>query len=113
MARKIKSKNPLNLLHRALGRRCYLCGNHLNMNDMTKDHVFPKSLGFGLSNNMMPAHQHCNADKENRVPCTTEIELAIKTYDAIGKTFWPTIINEKPYISLYFSTLVKQLETSK
>ena len=52
-------------LHLELDNTCYVCNNFLMMSKISKDHVFPKSLGFKLGNNMMPAHGGCNNKKGN------------------------------------------------
>lgn len=88
-AKKDYQGKTLKRLHYAIGGKCYLCGCDLDENEITKDHVFPKSLGYTISYNMMPAHKECNSDKGDRIPTIEEIQLACEAYDAIYMTFAP------------------------
>lgn len=76
-------------LHTVLGGCCYLCGCELPKRSITKDHVFPRSEGYSIGANMMPAHSLCNLNKGDRFPSIDEIGLAIEAYEAIGKLFNP------------------------
>lgn len=45
---------------------CYLCGQPLSIDDVTIDHVIPKSLGGSNEHhNKLPAHSVCNKMKSN------------------------------------------------
>lgn len=49
------------------GRRCYLCDNVFQTNDLTIDHVLPKIKGGSRAcNNLMPACRHCNTLKGDK-----------------------------------------------
>jgi 5-methylcytosine-specific restriction endonuclease McrA len=76
-------------LHAFLNGCCYLCGCPLTKKGITKDHVFPRSEGYSIGSNMMPAHSLCNLEKGDRYPTYEEIELSIQAYEAIGKLFNP------------------------
>lgn len=84
----------LKRLHNAIDGKCYLCMCDLDENDMTKDHVFPKTLGYTITRNMMPAHKKCNLEKGDRLPTVEEIEFACNVYDSIYLTFSPRTIPE-------------------
>jgi 5-methylcytosine-specific restriction endonuclease McrA len=47
---------------------CYLCGDAVTFNEMTIDHVIPKSRG-GKNNieNLRPTHYKCNFEKGNKI----------------------------------------------
>ena len=43
---------------------CAYCGEHYDINQLTLDHVRPKSMGGeDLTSNLVPACQKCNQDK--------------------------------------------------
>lgn len=86
------SQRIIRSLHRALGGCCYICGSNLNVFEITKDHVFPKSQGYSINANMMPAHFDCNNEKADREPTLAEIEISIAAYDSVGCVFDPRII---------------------
>lgn len=78
------------------GRNCYLCGCEIPHNEtITKDHVFPKKLGYSLNSNLMLAHQECNVKKAHRLPTLEEIQLSIDLYDLLGYVFDPHMIGDK------------------
>ena len=56
----------------ACGGLCYICGTHLELNDITVDHVYPAAKG-GTNDiqNLMPAHKLCNIRKRDTLnyPC--------------------------------------------
>ena len=67
--------------------KCYICGLDIDYEDVTKDHVLPKSFGFSKTHNLMPAHLHCNRSKDNRLPTVTELKTAILYYRKTGNKF--------------------------
>lgn len=70
--------------------KCYICGCDLNIeHEYNKDHVFPDSRGFSLSGNMMPVHRICNLKKNNRLPTSRELKMAIEAYEFAGLEFSP------------------------
>jgi 5-methylcytosine-specific restriction endonuclease McrA len=81
-------------LHDVLEGCCYLCGFSLSKKGITKDHVFPRSEGYSIGSNMMPAHSKCNLEKGDRFPTQEEIETAIQAYDSIGRIFNPHLPND-------------------
>ncbi len=97
--RRINQYNVLKELHVALEGCCYLCGCKLDVFEMTKDHVFPRSFGYAIIKNAMPAHQECNLNKGDRLPTTKEIELSCIAYEQIGSIFDPRNINDGKLVS--------------
>lgn len=78
------------ILLRGIDRCCYICGKPLDVTErFNRDHVFPRLMGFRLSGNMMPAHYACNQHKDQRLPHTTEIELARHAYAYADLPFNP------------------------
>lgn len=86
-------------LWRALGGCCYICFEKLSRKGITKDHVFPKSEGYSISCNMMPAHFECNSEKGNRFPTLAEIEIAELVHESVGLVFSPRLIAEAKLIT--------------
>lgn len=51
-----------------VGRLCYICGNHLDENEICIDHVIPRAKGGGNEvSNLMPVHRKCNSNKRDIV----------------------------------------------
>lgn len=48
--------------------RCYYCDKKIEGKTLTYDHIYPKSLGFGLKNNKVNACHTCNNYKSNLPP---------------------------------------------
>lgn len=97
MTNEISKKNQryfLRELHAALGYKCYICKKEVSPRNITKDHVFPASFGYSISLNMMPACEACNCKKGNTPPSLDLIQLAIDTYEAVGKIFSPIVYGE-------------------
>ena len=86
---RLQQKIIVEKLHQTIGGVCYICCQKMSETEITKDHVFPKSMGYGISFNMMPAHFECNRNKENRTPNKWEIEISMYAYDKIGLEFFP------------------------
>jgi hypothetical protein len=89
---------------------CYLCREKLDLSEATKDHVFPKSAGYSIAYNMMPAHQRCNLDKGDRYPTWEEIELSCIVYENIGYVFSPRGIKESKLFTKPIEYFVNNLE---
>ena len=50
------------------GKRCWLCGLHVEWKDTSRDHVMPKSFGgAGSMANLRISHQACNNRRGNSV----------------------------------------------
>lgn len=78
------------------GHKCYICGEHISVSEsFNRDHVFPKSLGFRMGGNMMPAHYHCNQTKDQRVPSVDEVSKAVSSYEFAMLTFSPRGFNKR------------------
>lgn len=60
-------------------------------NEMTADHVFPKSHGYSIVCNAMPACHPCNCKKGNTSPSIELLEFVTNAYDATGMLFDPRI----------------------
>ena len=84
-----KHKEVLDKILSVNGGCCYLCDCPVNTDEATMDHVLPKSYGFKIAGNIMPAHQKCNLQKGDRFPTFKEIEKAEYAYAAIGGLFNP------------------------
>ena len=88
--RKIFDHLFCNLLVAGNSGKCYICGEHLDMNtEFNRDHVFPKVMGFGIGGNMMPAHYHCNQGKDQRLPHDHEVVQAVNAYRFADVPFNP------------------------
>ncbi len=75
----------------------------------TRDHVLPRSLGGLDHQNILIAHQLCNAEKKNRMPTGCELLLRDFIYLDIGRE---VLLNTHPfdeYISDVEYTGVKQM----
>lgn len=48
--------------------RCYYCDKKIEGKTLTHDHIYPKSLGFGLKNNKVISCHTCNNYKSNLPP---------------------------------------------
>ena len=57
----------------------------------TIDHLFPRSLGFGLAGNAVLACRKCNEKKGDRPPTPMEIVRAWELYQKINVKFIATI----------------------
>lgn len=65
-APKRKQKRRLIKEH---GKFCFYCQTPLSDETVTRDHVLPKSLGFTLQANCVPACSDCNVGKGDMIPC--------------------------------------------
>lgn len=109
MSKKRHEKKQINALHAVLGGKCYLCDGDLPRNEITKDHVFPRTMGYSISYNMMPAHHKCNLEKADRIPTREEIELACETYDAAQMVFAPRTNTERTLFDPPIQHFIAQL----
>lgn len=100
-------------LLKAMGGCCYICGLRLTQAEMNKDHVFPRSGGFSLNGNMMPAHERCNSEKENNYPTFRTIEKIIEVYESIGLTFDPYVSGYKKIVTKPLIGIISRLERSQ
>lgn len=68
--------------------KCFYCGRDLREENCkrTRDHMFPRAMGFGLGGNMVISCRKCNQAKGERLP----------TYEEIMKA-WHMIYNERPH----------------
>ena len=79
------------------GCKCYICGGQLSVQEQfNRDHVFPKSMGFSIGGNMMPAHQPCNQSKDQRLPSLEEVARAVDAYEFAMMPFYPKGMNRRP-----------------
>lgn len=89
--KKQRTKQVIKLLHTHIGKRCYLCMKEMPFGEMTADHVFPRSFGYSIVQNAMPACHSCNVKKGNIVPPLDLIQFVADAYDAVGMMFDPRI----------------------
>ena len=109
------TKQVIKALYNQIGKRCYLCGCEMPFNEMTADHVFPRSFGYSIVRNAMPACHPCNCKKGNTAPSLDLIEFVTNAYDATGMIFDPRINMAAPPkpIEFYINQLrVDQLEVA-
>lgn len=77
--RKIHNPPVEKLMHNMQKGLCFYCGRPFDR-DVSKDHFFPRSYGFGLGGNMVYAHTKCNNKKQNRFPSSAEIVRFCEMY---------------------------------
>lgn len=83
--RKLLLKDNLVSLH---GCKCYYCGSNEQINNLTVDHIYPKSLGGNLSiGNTVLACRSCNMQKGARV-------MSIEEFKKIRQSPTATFIEE-------------------
>lgn len=64
-----REHHPLQRLLDRNGGICALCGDVCALEDATRDHVIPKSLGGAMSTwNLRLAHRACNEDRKAQFP---------------------------------------------
>ena len=88
--RTIYKNLQLHKLWIANGKKCYLCGDNVPYSTVTRDHVFPKSEGYDLANNTMPACSRCNSSKGHKYPSLQQVRQAVLTYKRMGGSFRPS-----------------------
>ena len=82
--------------------KCFYCGKFMRFasynpenpdraTGYTIDHLFPRTLGFGLYGNAVLCCRKCNATKDSRPPTPTEIVKAWELYTRMGRPFVATI----------------------
>jgi 5-methylcytosine-specific restriction endonuclease McrA len=66
-------------------RVCAICGKGLNPDEVSLDHIVPRSRG-GVSEawNLRPAHGKCNWDRGNRMEDSAEVRNATLLHLAFG-----------------------------
>lgn len=90
MTNTIHSFNRLcRTLWQAQNKLCFYCGEELDYQKTTRDHVFPKSMGYTRSSNIVISCEPCNISKSNQFPSFEIIEKAITLYNSIGEVFHP------------------------
>lgn len=78
--------NPRKIeLFRAQHGRCAYCDRPFDYGKLTRDHVMPKSRGYGKRMNIVLVCWGCNARKANRLPTPDELDRARKVYATLGK----------------------------
>lgn len=76
---------PLPQLVAAQGGRCFYCDQPFSKRrGITRDHLFPRSMGCDLSGNKVAAHSRCNVAKRDRMPTPEEVDKAGAIYAALG-----------------------------
>ena len=70
---KYLQNNKFEYMLKAQNQKCFYCDMFMVLSNVTKDHLFPKSLGFIINGNMVLACQRCNQFKSNRLPTMSEI----------------------------------------
>jgi len=88
-------------LWQAADETCYICGNKVPFNSVTVDHVFPRHLGFGLRDNLMPSCKKCNGTKGHAMPKVAIVKRVCETYDSIGWTFDPAPTEDNAWTSFH------------
>lgn len=65
-----RTKTSRALVIKEYGQTCWLCGHWINLEDMSVDHVIPRSKGGSITDldNLRPAHSECNKRRGNRNP---------------------------------------------
>lgn len=76
---------PLPQLVAAQGGRCFYCGEPFSKRrGITRDHLFPRSMGYDLGGNKVAAHPRCNVAKGDRMPTPDEVDKASAIYAMLG-----------------------------
>lgn len=88
--RSINKRLNLHILWVGNNKCCYLCGTKVPFSQTTRDHVFPKSEGYSLENNTMPACTACNVAKGDVPPTLPQVRHAVALHAALGRSFAPT-----------------------
>lgn len=70
----VSINNARGRLWDALDRLCGICGSGIEaLDEVTYDHVVPRSKGGGNYGNLVPAHSRCNGEKGDRLPYGCEL----------------------------------------
>jgi hypothetical protein len=65
---------------------CPLCGGDLRIGALSMDHVWPRAtLGRGLQQNHLAAHERCNHRKGDRLPTGCELLWLAAVNDRLGE----------------------------
>lgn len=78
----------------AQGERCFYCYKKFPLDKITNDHVFPRSLGYALRDNVVAACERCNTHKCSTFPNLFVIWNAVELYESMGKIFEPMFCHE-------------------
>ncbi len=73
----------------AQDHKCFYCLENFPFDEITNDHVFPRSLGYSLRDNVVAACGRCNTHKCSTFPGLYIILKAIELYESMGKIFEP------------------------
>jgi 5-methylcytosine-specific restriction endonuclease McrA len=95
-------------LYNKLDCKCFICNTDLMISKISRDHVFPRSMGFKLCRNMMPVHRGCNNKKGNAMPTYSSVMRAKTTYSSIGIEFKP----QRVITDFYPNRILKLAEKS-
>ncbi len=96
---------------------CQYCGNRFVPEELTFDHVIPRSRGGQTTwQNVVTACSSCNLRKGNRLPHESRLQLRVKPYQPTvhqlqenGRAFPPNYLHESWSDYLYWDT---ELEAS-
>lgn len=91
---RINKQLRLYELWKAFDKRCYICGKPVPFSQVTRDHVYPKHLGFTLRNNIGIACQKCNARKGDAWPTLKQVWKADRALRRAGKKLFPVTNND-------------------
>lgn len=94
------------------GFECQYCGNYFRANDLTFDHVIPRSKGGRTTwDNIVAACQCCNTKKGNKLPHECNMHPLRKPYEPTafqlqknGRAFPPNFLHESWNDFLYWDT---------
>lgn len=94
------------------GWACQYCGDQFKTNDLTFDHVIPRSRGGRTSwDNIVAACRCCNLKKGSKMPCDCGMipmhdpdRPTIRELQAQGKRFPPNFLHESWDDFLYWDT---------
>lgn len=66
--------------------KCFYCGSNLGNNklNITRDHLKPKSQGYGLALNCVMSCASCNRKKASKMPTKIQLEAARNLYISMG-----------------------------
>lgn len=80
---------------------CLYCGQKIEGKDKTKDHLFPQSLGFQITGNLVFSCLKCNQRKANRLPTFEEVLKAFyMVYSNFPSRFIGKVRHGKPVIRI-------------
>lgn len=72
--------HPIERLYEMHNGICWLCHEHVELTDATRDHVIPRSLGGAFNwDNLALAHADCNHQRDDRFPAQRTFRGVITT----------------------------------